>query len=290
MGDWINVIVQGVLVGGLYAMFAAGLSLIFGIMRLVNIAHGDLIVLAAYLALVAAETLGIGPLAALLIVVPLMGLIGYALQRLVLNRTLGDDLLPPLLVTFGLSVIIQNGLLELFSADSRRLQLPWLETASVRIGDQLAIGLMPATVFVVAVVVIAALELLLYWTTLGRAFRATADDSDTARLYGVNNRYIYAMATAIALGVVSIAGVLFGIRTIFDPTIGPARLLYAFEVVIIGGLGSLWGTLIGGIILGVAQAVGAAFDPSWDTLAGHVVFLLILLVRPQGLIPKTVGL
>jgi branched-chain amino acid transport system permease protein len=203
---------------------------------------------------------------------------------------LGSDILRPLLVTFGLSVVIQNGLLELFSADSRRLQLPWLETASVRIGDQLAIGLMPATVFVVAVVVIAALELLLYWTTLGRAFRATADDSDTARLYGVNNRYIYAMATAIALGVVSIAGVLFGIRTIFDPTIGPARLLYAFEVVIIGGLGSLWGTLIGGVILGVAQAVGAAFDPSWDTLAGHVVFLLILLVRPQGLIPKTVGL
>jgi branched-chain amino acid transport system permease protein len=151
----------------------------------------------------------------------------------------------------------------------------------------LAIGVMPAVVFTVAVITIAALEALLYWTDLGRAFRATSDDSDTARLYGVNNRHVYAMATAIALAVVSIAGILFGIRTIFDPTIGPARLLYAFEVVIIGGLGSLWGTLAGGVILGVAQALGGAFDPSWDTLAGHVVFLIVLLVRPRGLIPRT---
>lgn len=287
---WINTIIQGALVGGLYALFATGLSLMFGVMRIINIAHGDFIVMAAYLAVAVMGLLGVNPLVSLAVVVPVMFGIGYVLQRGLLNFTLGDDILRPLLVTFGLSVVIQNGLLELFSADSRRLQLPWLETSSVRIGDQLAIGLMPATVFVVAVVVIAALELFLYWTDLGRAFRATADDSDTARLYGVNNRYVYAMATAIALGVVSIAGVLFGIRTIFDPTIGPARLLYAFEVVIIGGLGSLWGTLLGGVILGVAQAIGAAFDPSWDTLAGHLVFLLVLLVRPQGLIPKTVGL
>jgi branched-chain amino acid transport system permease protein len=287
---WINTIVQGALVGGLYALFATGLSLMFGVMRIINIAHGDFIVMSAYLAVVVTGLLGVDPLVSLAVVVPVMSGIGYVLQRGLLNFTLGGDILRPLLVTFGLSVVVQNGLLELFSADSRRLQVPWLESASVRLGDQLAVGLMPATVFVVAVVVIAALELLLYWTDLGRAFRATADDSDTARLYGVNNRYVYAMATAIALGVVSIAGVLFGIRTIFDPTIGPARLLYAFEVVIIGGLGSLWGTLVGGVILGVAQAIGAAFDPSWDTLAGHIVFLFVLLVRPQGLIPKTVGL
>jgi branched-chain amino acid transport system permease protein len=287
---WINTVVQGALVGGLYALFATGLSLMFGVMRIINIAHGDFIVMSAYLAVVVMALLGVDPLVSLVIVVPVMFGIGYVVQRGLLNFTLGSDILRPLLVTFGLSVVIQNVLLEVFSADSRRLQLPWLETASVRIGDQLAIGLMPVAVFVVAVIVIAGLELLLYWTDLGRAFRATADDSDTARQYGVNNRHIYAMATAIALGVVSIAGVLFGIRTIFDPTIGPARLLYAFEVVIIGGLGSLWGTLVGGVILGVAQAVGAAFDPSWDTLAGHIVFLFVLLVRPQGLIPKTVGL
>jgi branched-chain amino acid transport system permease protein len=287
---WVNTIVQGALVGGLYALFATGLSLMFGVMRIINIAHGDFIVLSAYLAVVVIEVLGVDPLAALAVVVPVMFGIGYLLQRGLLNFTLGGDLLRPLLVTFGISVVIQNGLLEVFSADSRRLQLPWLETASVRIGEHLAIGLMPAAVFIIAIVVIGALELLLYWTDLGRALRATSDDSDIARLYGVNNRYIYAMATAIALAVVSIAGVLFGIRTIFDPTIGPARLLYAFEVVIIGGLGSLWGTLAGGVILGVAQAVGAAFDPSWDTLAGHLVFLAVLLLRPRGLIPKTYDL
>jgi branched-chain amino acid transport system permease protein len=284
---WINTIIQGALVGGLYALFATGLSLMFGVMRIINIAHGDFIVLAAYLAIVVTETLGVNPLIALVFVTPLMFALGYALQRGLLNLTLSDDILRPLLVTFGLSVVVQNLLLELFSADSRRLQLPWLETASVRIGEQLAIGLMPAMVFVVAVITIAALEALLYWTDLGRAFRATSDDSDTARLYGVNNRYVYAMATAIALAVVSIAGVLFGIRTIFEPTIGPARLLYAFEVVTIGGLGSLWGTLAGGLILGVAQALGGAIDPSWDTLAGHIVFLIVLLVRPRGLIPRT---
>jgi branched-chain amino acid transport system permease protein len=287
---WVNTIVQGALVGGLYALFATGLSLMFGVMRIINIAHGDFIVLSAYLAVVVIEVLGIDPLGALAVVVPVMFGIGYLLQRGLLNFTLGGDLLRPLLVTFGISVVLQNGLLEVFSADSRRLQVPWLETASVRIGEHLAIGLMPAAVFVIAIVVIGALELLLYWTDLGRAFRATSDNSDIARLYGVNNRHVYAMATAIALTVVSVAGVLFGIRTIFDPTIGPARLLYAFEVVIIGGLGSLWGTLAGGVILGVAQAVGAAFDPSWDTLAGHLVFLAVLLVRPRGLIPKTFDL
>jgi branched-chain amino acid transport system permease protein len=284
---WINTIIQGALVGGLYALFATGLSLMFGVMRIINLAHGDFIVLSAYLAVVVTGTLGIDPLLALLFVVPLMFALGYVLQRGLLNFTLGGDILRPLLVTFGLSIVVQNVLLEAFSADSRRLQEPWLETASLRIGEHMAIGVMPAIVFIVAVATIVALEVLLYWTDLGRAFRATSDDSDTARLYGVNNRYIYAMATAIALAAVSIAGVLLGIRTIFDPTIGPARLLYAFEVVIIGGLGSLWGTLAGGIILGVAQALGGAIDPSWDTLAGHVVFLVVLLVRPRGLFPRT---
>jgi branched-chain amino acid transport system permease protein len=287
--DWINVIVQGVLVGGLYAMFAAGLSLIFGIMRLVNIAHGDLIVLAAYLALVAAETLGTGPLSALLIVAPLMALIGYTLQRLVLNRTLGDDLLPPLLVTFGLSVIIQNGLLELFSADSRRLQAGAIETASFQLMPGVSIGLLPLLSFGVAVAVIGALQIVLYRTRLGRAFRATADDPATAQLMGLDNRHIFGLAMALSLAVVAVAGVLLAVRSNFDPAIGPARLIFGFESVIIGGLGSLWGTLLGGILLGVAQAIGAQIDPGWQTLAGHLMFLAVLAVRPEGLFPKVRG-
>lgn len=288
MTEWLNSIIQGILLGGLYALFATGMSLIFGVMRLVNIAHGDLIVLAAYLALMVVDATGLAPLTSLLIVVPVMAAIGYALQRGVLNFTLGDDILPPLLVTFGISIILQNLLLELFSADSRKLQSGWLDTASIQLGDTIAIGLVPLIIFVVAFLVIAGLQFLFYRAKLGRAFRATSDDQDTARLMGIDNRHVFALAMALSLAVVAIAGVFLGMRTNFDPSIGPPRLLYAFEAVIIGGLGSLWGTFIGGIILGVAQSVGAKIDPGWQILAGHIAFLVILVVRPRGLFPRAV--
>src|SRR5262249_14590256 len=289
MTDWINVIIQGVLVGGLYAMFAAGLSLIFGVMRLVNIAHGDLIVLAAYLALVLTPTLGIRPLTSLLIVVPLMAAIGYALQWFVLNRTLGDDLLPPLLVTFGLSVIIQNALQELFTATPQKLDAGVIEVASFRLVEGVFIGVLPLLQFVLAVVVIGALQLIFYQTALCRAFRATADNPSVAQLIGLDNPHVFALAMALSLAVVAIAGVLLAVRTNFDPATGPARLIFGFEAVIIGGLGSLWGTLAGGIVLGVAQAIGAKLDPGWQILAGHLTFLLVMVLRPQGLFPKVQG-
>ncbi|MCY1341689.1 High-affinity branched-chain amino acid transport system permease protein LivH [compost metagenome] len=285
--EWLNTLVQGVLLGGLYAMFAVGLSLMFGIMRLVNIAHGDFIVLAAYLALVITGGLGIAPLTSLLLVVPGMFVLGYLLQRYLLNRTLGQDILPPLLVTFGLSIILQNVLLEFFSADSRKLSQGELEVASLSLGG-LSLGVMPLLVFGSALLVIGGLQLLFYKTSLGRAFRATSDDQQTAQLMGIDNRHIFGLAMALAMAVVSIAGVFLAVRTSFDPSVGPARLLYGFEAVIIGGLGSLWGTLAGGVILGVAQAVGARIDPGWQILAGHLVFLLILVFRPRGLFPRSV--
>jgi branched-chain amino acid transport system permease protein len=285
--EWLNTLLQGMLLGGLYAMFAVGLSLMFGIMRLVNIAHGDFIVLASYLALMVVNHLGFSPLASLLLVVPLMFCFGYLLQRLLLNRTLGQDILPPLLVTFGLSIIVQNVLLEFFSADSQKLSQGHLEVASVGFGS-LSVGVMPLIVFCSALLIIGGLQLLFYKTALGRAFRATSDDQQTARLMGVNNAHIFGLAMALAMAVVSIAGVFLAIRTSFDPTVGPARLLYGFEAVIIGGLGSLWGTLAGGVILGVAQTLGAKIDPGWQILSGHLVFLLILVVRPRGLFPRSV--
>ena len=287
--EWTNTIVQGVLTGGLYAMFAAGLSLIFGVMRLVNIAHGDFIVLAAYLALVVTETLGLDPLVSLIVVVPLIAAIGYALQRGLLNRTLGDDLLPPLLVTFGLSVIIQNGLLLQFTADSRRLQAGALEVASWQIGQGLSVGVLPLLQFAAAVVVIGGLQALFYRTAFGRAFRATSDDPSVAQLMGLDNRHVFALAMALSLAVVAIAGVLLAVRANFDPSIGPARLIFGFEAVIIGGLGNLWGTLAGGVVLGVAQAIGAKLDPGWQLLAGHLAFLLVLAVKPEGLFPRIRG-
>ena len=283
--DWASAIVQGTLLGGLYALFAAGLSLIFGVMRLVNIAHGDLIVLAAYLGLSTTVMLGIHPFVALLIVMPAMAGIGYVLQRGILNRTLGDDILPPLLVTFGLSVIIQNALLEGYSADPQKLNAGLVETASVPLGG-LTVGVLPLLTFGIAVAVIAALQFMFYRTSLGRAFRATSDNSDIAQLMGLNKAHVFGMAMALALAVTAIAGILLGVRTSFDPSVGGARLIFGFEAVIIGGLGNLWGTLAGGIILGVAQTIGAKIDPGWQLLSGHIAFLVVLAVRPQGLFPR----
>ena len=282
---WLDTIIQGVLLGGLYALFAAGLSLVFGIMRLVNLAHGDLIVMGAYLILVLVTLLGLSPFIALAIAMPLMFAVGYALQKWLLNRTLGDDILPPLLVTFGLSIVLQNALLEGFSADSQRLPTDALTVASVSVGP-LSVGIMPLLTFASAVLVIVALNQLFYRTSLGRAFRATSDDAVTASLMGIKPANIFATATGIALVIVAIAALYLGLRANFDPNIGPARLIYAFEAVIIGGLGSLWGTLLGGIIIGVAQTVGAAINPEWQILAGHLAFLAVLLVRPRGLFPR----
>ncbi|WP_090697183.1 MULTISPECIES: branched-chain amino acid ABC transporter permease [unclassified Beijerinckia] len=287
--EWANVILQGILVGGLYALFATGLSLIFGVMRLVNIAHGDLIVLAAYVAMLCVTQTSIHPLVAIFLVAPVMAVAGYGLQRILFNRTLGADLLPPLLVSFGLSVIIQNVLLQVFTADSRKLNAGAIETATLPLVNGLSVGVLPLLMFVAAVVIIAALQFMFYSLPIGRALRATSDDPEVARLMGYDNRHLFAVAMALSLAVVAVAGVFLAVRSNFDPALGPSRLIYGFEAVIIGGLGNLWGTLAGGVILGVAQAIGAKIDPGWQLLAGHLVFLAVLAFRPEGLFPKVEG-
>lgn len=284
---WLDTLVQGILLGGLYALFAAGLSLVFGIMRLVNLAHGDLIVFAAYVVLMGVTLLGLSPWIAALAAMPLMFAFGWLLQTAVLNRVLGRDVLPPLLVTFGLSVVLQNGLLEAFSADSRRIPTGLLEGASIDLG-LVTVGVMPLLTFASAIVAIVAMNGLFYHTALGRAFRATSDDAVTAGLMGIEPKRIFAAATGIAMVVVTIAALYLGMRSNFDPSIGPARLIYAFEAVIIGGLGSLWGTLAGGIVIGVAQTVGAAVNPEWQILSGHLAFLVLMLLKPRGLFPRAV--
>jgi branched-chain amino acid transport system permease protein len=281
----LDTLLEGVLLGGVYALFAVGLSLIFGIMRLVNLAHGDIIVLAAYLILTAMTVAGVSLGAATVLTIIAMFAAGFALQRLVLERVLGDDILPPLLVTFGLSIVLQNGLMLIFGADSRRLQAGAFESASIPLAPGLSVGLAPLIALITAIVVVALLQLLFYRTSLGRAFRATADSPEIAQLMGIDQRNIYAFAVGLSLAVSAIAAVTFGIRSNFDPSIGPARLLYAFEAVIIGGLGSLWGTLAGGIVLGLAQTIGGRIDPEWQILSGHLAFLIVLIFRPRGLFP-----
>ena len=285
---WVNAILQGILLGGLYALFAAGLSLMFGVMRFINIAHGDFIVVGAYAILFFIVSWGLPPAVGVVLVIALMAVAGYLNQKFVLNRVLGKDILPPILVTFGLSIIVQNALLEGFSADNQKLATGWFETASIPLGQELAIGLLPLLMFLTAVGVIAGLQWIFYHTALGRMLRATSDDPEILPLMGGNRAHTFALATALASVVVGIAGIWLAMKTNFDPAAGPARLLFAFEAVIIGGLGNLWGTLLGGIILGVAQAIGAQIDAGYQILAGHLAFLIILIVRPTGLMPKVV--
>jgi branched-chain amino acid transport system permease protein len=284
----VNAIIQGILLGGLYALFATGLSLVFGVMRIVNLAHGDFAVLGAFGVVLLVEHLRLPVLVCLLVVLPAFAALGYLIQRGLLQRTIGAGPLAGLLVTFGLSIVIQNGLQEWFSADQRRLKLGSVETSSLRINDQISVGYFPLMFLLLAIVLLTGLWFFLGRTPLGRMMRATSDDPEVASLMGVDSRHIFGIATAIAFATVALAGVLNGINTNFSPVSGPTLLIFAFEAVIIGGLGNLWGTLLGGILLGVAQNVGAWVSPAQQILAGHLVFLVVLALRPQGILGSRV--
>ncbi len=280
---WVNAVVQGILLGGLYALFACGLSLMFGVMRIINLAHGDLAVLGAFLVMVVLDHAHVSPFVGFLPVLPVMLIAGYVLQRGLLERSLRSGVLIPLLTTFGLSIVIQNLLLQKFSPDVRSLggSAGAITTASWKISDQLSISGLGVLILGVAVVVLGGLQLFLSRTPRGRTMRATAQDPDTAELVGVNSRAVYARATAIAVAVAGLAGLFLAIRSTFEPLSGPTQLIFAFEAVVIGGFGSLWGTLLGGIVLGVAQTIGAQIDPQYSVLAGHLVFLAVL-ASPRG--------
>ncbi len=277
----VNLIVQGVLLGGYYALLACGLSLMFGVMRIINLAHGDLAILSAFLVFSISDYTGISPFLALLAVLPIMAAVGWLLQRGILERSLRSGMLVPLLATFGLSIAVQNMLFEAYGADTRSLgdMIGDLAFDSLEVTSQLTVSYIGALIFVLAVVLLGGLSLFLKRTSLGRAIRATAEDPDTAELVGVNARAVYAIAAAIAVATVAIAGTMLAMRATFDPYSGPMQLIFAFEAVVIGGIGSLWGTLIGGIVLGLAQSIGAALDPKWFLLAGHLTFLAVLGLR-----------
>jgi branched-chain amino acid transport system permease protein len=284
--DWVNAIVQGVLLGGTYALMACGLSLMFGVMRIINLAHGDLAVVGAYLVLVVLDHAHISPFLGFLVILPVMLVIGAVLQFLVLDRSLRAGFLTPILATFGLSIAIQNVLLERFSPDVRSLgaQAGRVTTDSWKLTSQISISALGLLTLVVAVAVIGALHLFLTRTTAGAVMRATAQDVDVAGLVGINARAVYASATAVAVAVAALAGVFLSIRSSFAPTTGPTELLFAFEAVVIGGLGSIWGTLLGGIALGVAQTLGEQVNTQYSVLAGHLLFLVVLAVRGAGLL------
>ena len=281
---WVNVVVQGVLLGGFYALLACGLSIMFGVMRIINLAHGDLAVLGAYLVWLLLAHLDVPPYAALVVVVPAMLAVGFVLQIGVLDRSLRSGMLTPLLSTFGLSVVIQNLLLIAFSPDVRSLggSAGALTTASLRLSDELSVPVLGLVILATALLIVGGLQLYLDRTRGGAAWRAASQDPEVAGLVGIDARTVYATATAVAVAIAAVGGVFLGIRSTFDPVSGPTQLIFAFEAVVIGGLGSLRGTLVGGVALGVAQAAGAAINPQYAVLAGHLVFLAALVVRGSG--------
>jgi branched-chain amino acid transport system permease protein len=281
---WVNDVIQGILLGGYYGIIACGLALMFGVMRIINLAHGDIAVLGAYLMYLLLQHWNVSPFIALIPVLPAMVLFGYVLQRLVLQRSLRAGLLTPLLATFGISIVIQNALEQGFGPDVQSLggQAGSIVTAAWQVNGEISIAALSALIFGVAVVIYGALQFYLSHTNGGRRMRAAAEDPDTAELVGIDSRAVYARATAIAVGIATLGGLALALRTTFSAYSGPDQLIFAFEAVVIGGLGSsLWGALLGGIVLGVAQTIGGQINPEWSILAGHIVFLVVL-ISPRG--------
>ncbi|HTW02228.1 MAG TPA: branched-chain amino acid ABC transporter permease [Streptosporangiaceae bacterium] len=285
---WVNAIIQGILTGGLYALFACGLSLMFGVMKVVNLAHGDLAVVAGYIAIGVITVTHVPVLWSVVIVVPVMAVLGYVLQRTLIQSSLDRGVLTTLIVTFGLSVVIENGLLQFFTANSRGIGAEMtLVTSSFKIGSQIEIAYLLLLIFAVAVAVLLGLQYFLSRSKYGRLIRAVADDKEAAQLAGADYRHVFGIAAAVAFGTVALGGIAFGMYSDLDPTTGTDTiLLFAFAAVVIGGLGSLWGTLLGGVVLGVAQQIGAQINISDELLAGFIVFLVVLVLRPQGLISR----
>jgi branched-chain amino acid transport system permease protein len=277
----LNQVIQGVLLGGYYAVIACGLAFMFSVMRIINLAHGSLAVLSAYALFVLADRYDVNPFLGLAIVVPAMAVAGLALQRFVLERSARGGLLVPVLSTFGLSMIIDNLLFQGFGADTRSLA-PYIGDLSYdswSLTDDISIGKLAALTLVVALALLGGIQFFLDSTLTGRAIRATAEDSDTVGLVGINARRVNAVAAAITLATVAVAGAFLGMRATFDPYAGASQLIFAFEATIIGGPGSLWGTLGGGIALGVAQSLGASISPQGFLIAGHLMFLAVLFAR-----------
>jgi branched-chain amino acid transport system permease protein len=287
---WVNDILQGIFLGGAYALTAVGLSLMFGVMRMVNLAHGDLAVCGTYLATTVMAAFGVPLWIAMLIMVPLAFLLGLVLQLSLFGRALRSGTTAPLLVTFGLSVIIENLLLQTYSANTRGVPAGNLDVAAIHVGG-LVLPWLAMLKLILALVVIGGLSVLLRYTAWGRRVRATSDDQAIARLQGIRVRPLFASVTGIAIAAAALAGTLNAVTTGVYPTLGALTLIFAFEAVIIGGLGSLWGTLLGGMLLGITQVVVSQVSVPYAILASQLLFLVVLAVRPQGLFgnPQIVG-
>lgn len=280
MTDFLNQIIQGLLLGGYYALIGSGLAFMFNVMGVINLAHGSLVILTAFLLFSFADRLGIQPSMGVIAVMPIVAALSAALQRFVFDKSPRGNLLVPVLASFGLSIVSDNLLFQIYGADTKSLA-PFegsLSYDSWSLSDDIDIGKFAVFTFLIALVFLGSLQLLLRHTHLGRAIRATAIDADTAGLVGIDAGRNKAAAAALASIGVCLAAFALGVRATFDPYAGAPQLLFAFEATVIGGA-SLWGTLFGGIVLGIAQSLGSLFSPQGFLIAGHVVFLGFLFAR-----------
>ena len=264
-------------------MIGIGMSLVFGIMKLTNLAHGDLMILGTYLTLVIARLAGLPLIVATILSVIVMCILGFVIQQFLVNKVMDKGEAPALLVTFGVSIFLSNLMLKIFGADNQTIANS-LTSKNIITTDKLSVSASYLTSFIIAVVIIVGLSLVMQKTNFGRAIRATSDDTMAAELMGVNTKMAYAAAMVICMGITAVAGTLVGSTFVFYPSSGTQYLIIAFGVVVIGGMGSLIGTLAGGIVLGLAQLIGGyVFGSGVQMLVAYIVLLVILAVRPNGL-------
>lgn len=278
----LQVIVNGVLLGGIYALLGVGMTMIFGIVKLTNLAHGEFVIIGAYASTLLAGLLGVDPLLTLIITIPLMFVLGMILQSGLINRVMLKGAEPALLVTFGLSIILQDLLLLLFTTDAQHATAPY-STKTIRLPGNVSISVLDIIIFALSIAAILILTLFLRKTYLGKSIRATSDDTQAAALMGVNVKRTYGIAMGIAMATAAIAGLCVAIKWTFYPSSGGSYLLIAFGVVVIGGMGSIPGTLVAGLVFGLAQVIGGA---NYGMLVSYIILIIMLAVRPQGLFSK----
>ena len=278
----IQTIINGILLGGLFAVLGVGMTIIFGIVKLTNLAHGEFVILGAFCSTLLMEALNVDPILTLIITIPLMFIIGMVLQSVLINRVMLRGSEPALLVTFGLSIILQDAMLLLFTADARKMNVSYTNS-TISLPGGLYIPVLDLVLLIISLITILVLTLFLRRTYMGRAIRDTSDDTVAAALMGVSIKKSYAVAMGIAMATAAVAGLCVGMRWTFYPSSGGEYLLRAFGVVVIGGMGSIPGALVGGLVFGLAQVIGGA---NYGLLASYVVLIIMLAVRPQGLFSK----
>jgi branched-chain amino acid transport system permease protein len=282
LADLASTTTMGIMLGGLYALVALGLSIVFGVMRLINVAHGDLLLLASYLALTLMTYLGLDPIIGLVVVIPVLFFIGFVVQKYLLNRAFTISMEAPLIIAFGISIVLQNVFQILWSPLSRGLTTSYtLKSFSI---GALNLPLVYLLDFFVGVIVMIFLHQFLHRTYLGKAINAASQDRRAAHLMGINTKQVYAFAFAIAMAIAAIAGVFVGLTFPFTPQSGVSFLIIAFGVVVLGGLGSIAGTFVGGLVMGLAQTLGGYFlGTNAQMLIAYLIVIVLLATRPQGL-------